>query len=134
MTRHRWTVVAGWSAGLGYGVLASFTTPFTVGADVVTAIPLAVAVMVAWWRRRRPGTSGSVLPGEIDRSGWSRWSYVWAVPLLAVTAWEIYCYTQLPRTEHPTLSALVDMLDSSRVGKIVAVALWLGLGFFLVAA
>ena len=46
----------------------------------------------------------------------------------------VYCYAQLPRTQHPTLSALIDMLDSSRLGKIVAVAVWLGLGFFLVTA
>jgi len=127
-------MVVGWSAGLGYGVLASFTTPFTVDADVVTALPLVVAVMVAWWWRRRPGRSDSVVQGEIDGSALWRWSFVWAVPLLATTAWELYCYTQLPRNEHPTLSALIDMLDSTRAGKIVAVALWLGLGFFLVAA
>ena len=127
-------MVAGWSAAVAYGALASFTTPFTVGADVVTALPLVAAVMVAWWWRRRPGRSVAVVRGEIDGSEWSRWSFVWAVPLLAVTAWELYCYTQLPRNEHPTLSALIDMLDAHRVGKIVAVALWLGLGFFLVVS
>jgi hypothetical protein len=132
--RPRLTVVAGWSAAVGYGVLASFTTPFTVGADVITALPLVAAVMVAVWWRRRPGRSIAVVTGEKGGPGWSRWSFVWAVPLLAVTAWELYCYSQLPRNEHPTLSALIDMLDANRVGKIVAVALWLALGFFLVAS
>ena len=134
MTRHRWTVVGGGSAGLGYGLLASFTTPFTVGADVVTAVPLAVAVMAAWWWRRRPFTSVTVVPAEIVGAEWSRWAFVWAVPLLAVTAWELYCYTQLPRHQHPTLSALIDMLDSTRAGKTVGIGAWLLLGWFLVAS
>jgi hypothetical protein len=132
--RPRWTVVAGWSAALAYGVLASFTKPFTLNADVVTALPLVTAVMVAVWWRQRPSRSVAVVPSEIEDPRWSRWSYVWAVPLLALTAWELYCYTQLPRQQHPTLSALIDMFDANRAGKIVAVALWLGLGFFLVAS
>ena len=45
---------------------------------------------------------------------------------------ELYCLFNLPRVEHPTLSALIDMLDSTRVGKVVAVVLWLLIGWALV--
>ena len=54
------------------------------------------------------------------------------LPIAAAVAWELYCLFNLPRVEHPTLSALIDMLDSTRVGKVVAVVLWLLIGWALV--
>ncbi len=56
------------------------------------------------------------------------------MPILAATGWELYCYLNLPRAAHPTLSSLLDMLDATRTGKIVAFASWLVLGWFLVTA
>ncbi len=50
----------------------------------------------------------------------------------AVGSWELFCYLSAPRSEHPTLSTLIDLLDSSRAGKIIAFALWLVLGWYLV--
>ena len=50
-----------------------------------------------------------------------------------MAAWELYCYAHLPREQHPTLSVLIDTLDSTRWGKTLSFAAWLALGWFLAA-
>lgn len=131
----RWTAAA---AALGYALLASFTRPFTWGADVVTAVPLALAVVVtvrftsAVGRRSKEGRPAVRQEQVAPRP--ARAGIFWAVPILAATGWELYCYANLPRAAHPTLSSLLDMLDATRGGKIVAFASWLVLGWFLVTA
>jgi len=56
---------------------------------------------------------------------------VWTAAGAAVTAWELFCLFHAPRARYPTLSSLIDMLDSTRVGKAIAFAAWLALGRFL---
>jgi hypothetical protein len=121
--------------GVAVAVVASFTRPFTVGADVVTALPIAGAALVAAWSisHHRPTDAEEAADPAARSARWSRWWPVWTVPILGITAWELYCFANLPRAQHPTLSALIDSLDSSRVGKTVAFATWLALGWFLVS-
>jgi hypothetical protein len=125
--------VAG-AAGVAYAAVASSTRPFTWSADVVTAIPVAVGASITVWSMVRKAGTGT---GDRDSHGtgpapWSRWWSVWLVPLAAATAWELYCFAHLPRLRHPTLSALIDILDSTRIGKTVAFVLWLALGWLVV--
>ena len=122
------------AAGVAYAVVASWTRPFTWSADVVTAIPVAMGASFTVWsmvRRTGPG-AGVRSPDETDPVRWGRWWSLWLVPLAAATAWELYCFTHLPRPRHPTLSALIDMLDSTRIGKTVAFVVWLVLGWLVV--
>jgi hypothetical protein len=121
------------AAALAYALLASFTRPFTGPADAVTALALAVAVGITarTIRHGRPAGLRAATATGADRSRWNRWGVVWLALLGLVTAWELYCYTQLPRQRHPTLSVLIDTLDSTRVGKTAAFAAWLALGWFL---
>ena len=131
--RHRWQGVF-WAAGLALAVGASFTRPFTLAADVVTAVALAIAVGVTTRTIRHDRHEGPAAARvTADRPRWTRWGALWLVLLGAVVAWELYCYTQLPRQQHPTLSALIETLDSTRLGKTVAFAAWLCLGWFLAA-
>jgi hypothetical protein len=126
-------------AGLADAVVASFTHAFTVAADVVTAVPLvaAVVIMARWFGTRPSAETEKATDGprrrDSDRAPLGRWWVAWMAPIAAVTAWEIYCFVHLPREQHPTLSALIDILDSSRVGKLVGFLCWLALGWFLVA-
>jgi hypothetical protein len=124
-------------AGAGVALAASFTHPFTVGADVVTAVPLAVVfvvmlVTIPARRERNESPTRTPTPSSAVRPGADRRWLWWSAPVLAVTGWEFYCYVSLPRVDHPTLSVLIDMLDGSTVGKFVAFVLWLALGWFLV--
>ena len=126
--------VAAAAAGFAYALAASFSRPFTLAADVMTAVPLAaaVALAVSSFGRRKTETHMAA-GGATGAARWSRWWLVWVATVGAVAAWELYCYANLPREQHPTLSVLVDLLDSSRIGKTVAFASWLALGWFLAA-
>lgn len=122
-------------AAVAYAVLGSFTRPFTWGADVVTAVPLAVAVVVTFGTSRRSRRIRASGPpsGEVivPPGGALRWG-VWIVPVAAITGWELYCLVNLPRAMHPTLSSLLDIVDASRLGKTVVFSLWLAFGWLVV--
>jgi len=122
------------AAVVAYAVLASFTRPFTLAADVVTAVALAGGVAATARSIRHDRRVDLVVPVLPEPGGtrWNRWWPVWSVPILGLTAWELYCFVHLPRVLHPTLSTLIDSLDSFRVGKTVAFVTWLALGWFLV--
>ena len=130
----RWTALIA-VAGVAYALGAACAKPFTGPADVVTGIPLVIALVVTVWSSRVTRVS-EVTPvaavETVDPPPRRRW-IVAMTPLVAAFAWELYCFFSLPRVAHPTLSSLIDILDSTRVGKTVAVASWLGLGWFLVA-
>jgi hypothetical protein len=108
------------------------TKPFTLRADVLVAVPLvisaALAAVFAWRKRRlaprqrRAATAGA-------RSLWPWWL---AVGLLG--AWELFCYAQAPRHEHPTVSSIYDAAAGSHVAKAIILALWLLLGWVIVRA
>jgi hypothetical protein len=122
------------AAAVAYAVAASYTRPFTAGADTVTAIPSAVAAIAVAARMRTAQVSDST-PSERDPeppTGSTRWSRLWAAAVVVTLSWELYCYSSTPRSEHPTLSTLIDLLDSTRIGKITAFTLWLALGWYLV--
>jgi hypothetical protein len=125
--------------GVGYAIGVSFTHPFTLTADVITAVPLVLAAGLTLWTLVRVGSSTSA-PSTGAGAGYgdgqvagNRWVHLWWVLIAAVAAWEIYCFTNLPRHQHPTLSVLIDMLDSTHVGKTVGFGAWLALGWLLVA-
>ncbi|HUY40401.1 MAG TPA: hypothetical protein VMV82_02400 [Candidatus Dormibacteraeota bacterium] len=120
-------------------VLASFTRPFTLAADLATGVVLAgVSALALTLALRGPAAAGGTVRrdggsggagGAVDARGW-RWSGPVAA-LVAAVGWELYCYSGQPRSHFPTFSSLLDMLDSSRPGKAVAFALWLVLGWFV---
>jgi hypothetical protein len=129
----RW-IVAGVSTGVLYAVLASSTRPFTWAANIVTAVPIVAAGLVTVWTSR--GVAALPTTGESAhalRRSWDRRWVTWVVLAAVITGWELYCLASLPRSQHPTLSSLIDILDSTRVGKSVAFVSWLALGWFLAA-
>jgi cobalamin synthase len=135
MPGRRW-ILASVVTGLLYAVLASSTRPFTWAANIVTGVPVvAVGLTTAWTSRSvapRP-TDGRADAVQQHQPRWDRRWTAWVVLAAGVISWELYCLVSLPRAEHPTLSSLLDMLDSTGAGKSVAFASWLALGWFLVA-
>jgi hypothetical protein len=122
------------AAAVAYAVVASYTRPFAAGADTVTAIPLAVAA-IAVAARLRTARVSDISPSDRDPdppTGSTRWSRLWSAAAVVALSWELYCYSGTPRSDHPTLSTLIDLLDSTRIGKITGFALWLALGWYLV--
>jgi hypothetical protein len=117
-------------AVLAYAGLASFTNPFTLGADLVVALLLAVAVVAMVVRSRSPRMDVADRP---DRAvGWSPGSVAWAVLAAVAIGWELFCFTSEPRSAYPTVSSLMDMADATRWGKVLLFAAWMALGGYLV--
>ena len=124
----RWWL--GWLAGLaalGYSFGAAATTPFTVPADVMTAIPvtgLAVAALWCWpWRPtvRRP-QAGARHPYR-----------AWVALAAAIAVWELVAYAARgSRGAHPTLSSMADALDRFYLLKAALFFGWLCLGALVV--
>jgi hypothetical protein len=122
-------LIATAAAGVAVALWASFTDPFTLGADIVTALPLCVAVPVLAYRLRADRGGATALPPASTARG----ALLWPGLMATIVAWELYCYVSAPRSSYPTLSALLDMLDDSHGGKFVAFFLWLALGWYLVS-
>ena len=99
--QRRWVAAAG-VAGTGMALVAAFTTPFTVGADAVTAVPLAAVVVVTVVTivtpRRDPGAGRRARRGRSLPPLGGLW---WCGPGLAVTGWELYCYVSCPGSTIP---------------------------------
>lgn len=118
-------------------VVASRARPFTWPADIVTSVALVslvVAVLVQRraprppsWIERRPRVLGARAPHP-DRWRWG----IWALPVAAIAAWELFCYFGSPRAAHPTLSSMLDVLTATVWGRGAAFAAWLVLGWFVV--
>jgi len=128
---------------VGYGTVVASTRPFSAGADVVVAVALAAAAAVAAWRavvdRPRHGGGGEGVAGDgparrpvrVGRGG-RRVLVAWGAVVAGAVALELFSYTHGPRAAYPTLSSLLDSLDAGRLGKTVAGAAWLALGWWLV--
>jgi hypothetical protein len=129
----QWIVIV--TAAGATAAVAGLTHPFTLGADVVTAIPILIGLLVLVPRLRRGHAPTAVVAtgqGQTRPDVSGRWSLVWLGLVAAVAAWEVYTFLGSPRSAHPTLSVLFDMLDATWVGKFVAFFLWLALGWYLV--
>ena len=120
--------------GVALAVLASFTTAFTVPADLVVGagfVALAAVLMVqVWWSPPPTVLARQPTVGPGPRR-WSAW-LLWIVPVAAIVGFELFNYTRLPRHAHPTLSSLLDSLTASHPGHAVAFLAWLALGWYLV--
>jgi hypothetical protein len=118
----RWPTGVLLGGAAAYALGAATTTPFTFAADVVTAVPIALmlVLVVARWPghpRPRPVRAGShpYLP--------------WLAFLAVVVAWELANYlAHGPRGAHPTLSSMADALDHHYGLKALVFFGWLCLG------
>jgi hypothetical protein len=118
-------------AAAAYSWWAATTTPFSIGADVATAIPLGLlaAVAVAQWRAAH---GGAALPSALGRLDPPAPTAGAAWPLLAalvvLVAWELFNFLSAPRSAHPTLSSLYDTASRVHAVKAAFFLAWLALG------
>lgn len=125
-------VVGASLAACGLAALASFTHPFTLGADVVTAIPLAGLIVAETLRLlENRGSQVSQVLRVVPVVRALRSFIPWVVLSGAVVGFELFSYFEQPRRAHPTLSSLSDDLTRSQAGRAVLFLAWLALGVFL---
>lgn len=125
-------LVAALAVSAAYALGAATTTPFTWGADVVTAIPIAVVVVLAIARWPAHPDRAAVLTEEDG----PRHPYLgWVVLFVVVVGWELVQYlARGSRSAHPTLSSMADAFDAHSGAKAVAFFAWLWLGAAIVRA
>jgi hypothetical protein len=117
-TPARWERAALLVAGVGYALGAAATTPFTLAANVMTAIPIALLGVLAvarWPLRPKPVRA----PGDHPYREW-------IVVGVAILVWEIVVYTARgSRAAHPTFSSMVDAVDRYYLLKALLFFAWL---------
>ncbi len=118
---------------LGLAALAAVTTPFTWAANFVV-IAGFVAVLGLWLGQavaRSPVAAISRRPRTNTSAPLWHWAPLEAT-MATATGWELYCYFSSPRSEHPTISSIFDMVDANHAGHGLMFAAWLLLGWYLV--
>lgn len=119
-------------------VAAALTRPFTGPADAVVALGFVVVLVQGPARRllglgpAGPATGGvdTGRPGDGRRWG-ARWA-LWVVPAVSIVAWELFCFLSAPRSDHPTLSSMLDAVTAHQTGRGLLFFGWLALGWYLV--
>jgi hypothetical protein len=144
MTRRTLVTGCALAAACGFSAIASFAKPFTLFADVVTAIPIylmlvaqIVVSIVARRRRASVASNGASVSRDGERDTGSRRGFrpfvPWVVAFAVVIGFELSTFFQLPRQAHPTLSALSDDLTRWQGGQAILFLAWLGLGWLLLS-
>lgn len=119
--RRRLGAVAVLAVLIAYGWWATGLRPFTAPALVVTLATggVVLAVGARTGRRRSGETSPPAAAGLA----------VWGVLVLALAAWEVAAFVQLPRSAHPTLSSLANLAFETQPVRAAAFVLWIVAGY-----
>jgi hypothetical protein len=129
--------------GVALAILASFTTAFSTGAEVVsgTAIGMFVLVKIAALVKEssaaRARRSARALPGEAHparraTAARSHGVAVWGALGTLAIAFELCNYFLSPRNAHPTVSYFLAEVAAHPWSRGVLFAAWLALGAYLV--
>lgn len=123
-TPAHWPLVGAIAVGYGVtvGMWARFSWPTTIAVFLAGFPFLAFANR---WPSRRPARR------EV-RDDVSHWP--WAALWLAFCAWEVIAFAQQPNRvdtswEHPTLSALADIVLAGHLGRAAFLTVWLAVGW-----
>lgn len=130
--RQLWVAVA---EALILSSFAAFTRAFTLTADGVVAVSYVVVLvlLVKWSRRERLGAPPTPAKALRNSDGNVRWGWIpLAATLALITVWELFCVASLPRDDHPTLSSILNSLESTHFGRGVCFGAWLALSWPLV--
>ena len=97
----------------------------------LAVLMLSVAVLGVGWR-------GSLRPGPVPARIGRRSALAWSALLVVAGLWELAALLLQPSLQqgsaaHPTVSYLMDTVLAGHAGRSVTLALWLALGWFLLA-
>jgi hypothetical protein len=111
-------------------VLAATSRPFTWRADLTTGVGIAGVVLfglagVRLTRRQE------VAPADPASTPSSHAQLAWGLLAGAVVGFELVNFFTRPRSTHPTISSLLDLLAGHEVLRGLLFAAWLGAGWWL---
>jgi hypothetical protein len=132
---------ATWVA-VGVGALltssVAVTRSFTLPAAVLIgfALLLLVGTVAMQWSLDAPPALVARRPPRADRdpavAGRAGW-ILWAITVGVAIAWQLWNFRSSPRSDHPTLSHLLDgLVHPAGIGRGVVFAIWLVAGWFMV--
>jgi hypothetical protein len=110
---------------IAYGWWATGLRPFTAPALVVTLATGGVVLAVG----ARTGRRRSGVAEKPSTSAATEGLAVWGILALALAAWEVSAFVQLPRSAHPTLSSLANLAFESHPVRAAAFVLWMVAGY-----
>jgi len=117
----RWRTAALIAVVLGYAWAGAGLRSFTWPAMVSTSLGGLAVLVLAWQRNACTATT------RVSREGLVAWT-AW---LAAATGWELWALSGQPRSTHPTLSSLINIVIETHPGRSVALLAWLALGWWL---
>jgi hypothetical protein len=112
----------GFTALVAYGWWATSLRPFSVAATA--AVVGAGAVAIAWGMSQRNPPSRSYERADVGR---------WLVLAAILGVWQMAAYVQEPRSGHPTLSSMANVVLEPHFVRALTCALWLILAMRLAA-
>lgn len=112
-------------------MLAATSRAFTWRADITTGVGLAGVVLfgLATLRLERRQDGAVAAPARTPPSRGA--TLTWATLASAVVIFELVNYFATPRSSHPTISSLLDLLAGHEVLRGLLFVTWLGAGWWL---
>jgi hypothetical protein len=116
------------AAVAAYAMAAGLFARYSWPATVAILLPISAVLVVGWQGPVRPAP----LPDPPDPVG----VHTWACVFVAVGLWELSALLQQPTLRvsseaHPTISFLMDPVLATSLGRSLALAGWLGIGWWL---
>lgn len=112
--------VVGAAAVLAYAWWATGLRPFS-GPLTAAIVGAGIVAMAIGHAAVLPRVTGSV-PGSAAR---------WLALIAALAAWQLVAFVQHPRSDHPTLSSLTNLVLDSHPVRALAFGAWLVAGALL---
>jgi hypothetical protein len=125
-----WPVATGLAVLVAYGWWFTDRLPFSGGASLAmfgAAAGLIVLSSVHRSAAQHHGRDEATL-----RAPAPRWSVIaWSATVTALTAWELLALFSHPRSDHPTISSLLETAMENHVPRFGVYLLWLWLGWVI---
>ena len=113
---------------LAYGWWLTAREPFSQSALIALLIAIGALIAVAEVQRR---SRADTLRDEATRRAprYRLAIVVWSTLTAALVTWELIALRASPRSEHPTISSLVEHAEHQHVARLAIYAIWLWLGW-----
>lgn len=98
---------------------------FSVEATVAVLASGCAAMLGGVWLRRRQAGQATGPTATVGMTGRSAGLAAWLALIAFAGCWQLASYLQEPRSEHPTLSSMMNAVLDSLPARTVAFALWL---------
>ena len=118
------------AALLIYGWWFTSLQPFT-GGSLIALCGAAALLLALATTHCRSGTGHAHRDEVAAAPGFVAATVMWLSVALAATAWELIAFFGQPRSQHPTISSLLDSTQTHHALRLAVFVLWLMLGWVI---